>query len=127
MAGNYDKTMTAEVRFLRALYYYHLMDCFGNIPFLTELSADNAPQASRKDVYNFIESELLAVREDMLEPAARKSGDEGYGRADRNAAALLHELAPGHQLHKLFLFFFLRRFFHMLLDAALDADDIIFL
>ena len=43
------------------------------------------------------------------------------------AAALLHELAPGHQLHKLFLFFFLRRFFHMLLDAALDADDIIFL
>ena len=89
VAGNYDKTMTAEVRFLRALYYYHLMDCFGNVPFLTELSADNAPQASRKDVYNFIESELLAVREDMLEPAARKSGDETYGRADRNAADLL--------------------------------------
>lgn len=89
VCGNYDKTMTAEVRFLRALYYYYLMDCFGNVPFLTELSADNAPQASRAEVYNFIESELLAVRGDMLAPAARKSGQEGYGRADRDAADLL--------------------------------------
>ena len=41
------------------------------------------------------------------------------------ASVLFGKAAPGHQLHKLFLFFFLRRFFHMLLDAALDADALI--
>ena len=55
-AAEYDATMTAEVRFLRALYYFHLMDCFGNIPFLTEVSPNAAPQATRKEVYDFIES-----------------------------------------------------------------------
>lgn len=89
VCGNYDKTMTAEIRFLRALYYYYLMDCFGNVPFLTKLSSDNAPQASRAEVYKFIEDELLAVRGDMLPPAARKFGEVGYGRADRDAADLL--------------------------------------
>ena len=35
VASNYDATMTAEVRFLRALYYYYLMDGWGNIGFRT--------------------------------------------------------------------------------------------
>ena len=35
-----DATREAEVRFLRALYYYHLMDAFGNVPFATRLRAN---------------------------------------------------------------------------------------
>lgn len=79
--SNYDEKMTAEVRFLRAYYYFHLMDCFGNVPFLTEMSAENAPQAKRAEVYSFIESELLECVEQMAEPMANS-----YGRVDKAAA-----------------------------------------
>ena len=67
-AGEYNEIMTAEVRFLRAMYYYHLMDCFGNIPFLTVVSSEPAPQATRQEVYNFIESELLEIEGTMSAP-----------------------------------------------------------
>lgn len=41
-----NETHEAEVRFLRALYYYYLMDCFGNVPFATEISADALSRSS---------------------------------------------------------------------------------
>lgn len=87
--ADHDATMTAEVRFLRALYYYHLMDCFGNIPFLTAMSSESAPQASRADMYSWIESELLDCVDQMSEPRAKHFGEEGYGRADKAAAWML--------------------------------------
>lgn len=83
-AADYNAAYTAEVRFLRAYYYYHLMDCFGNIPFLTSVSSDPAPQAKRADVYAFIESELLDCVSGMAEPKTAT-----YGRADKAAAWLL--------------------------------------
>ena len=49
--GNHDATMTAEVRFLRALYYYYLMDSFGNVPFVTKVSSEKAPQKQRAEMY----------------------------------------------------------------------------
>jgi hypothetical protein len=87
--SDHDATMTAEIRFLRALYYYYLMDSFGNIPFLEKLSSESAPQAQRADVYAWIEKELLECVEDMSEPKAKTSSDSGYGRADKAAAWLL--------------------------------------
>lgn len=89
IGSEHDATMTAEVRFLRALYYYYLMDSFGNIPFLTAMSTENAPQASRREVYEWIETELLECVENMSDPKAKVSTDEGYGRADKAAAWLL--------------------------------------
>ena len=38
VASGYDATMTAEIRFIRALHYYMLMDAYGNIPFATSLT-----------------------------------------------------------------------------------------
>lgn len=87
--SEHNATMTAEIRFLRALYYYYLMDSFGNIPFLTAMSTENAPQAKRQEVYQWIETELLECVENMSEPKAKSSTDEGYGRADKAAAWLL--------------------------------------
>ena len=88
--AEYDPTMTAEVRFLRAYHYYQLLDCFGpNIPFLTAMSAENAPAAKGNEVYEFIEKELLEVESLMSAPSAKKSTDAGYGRADRSAAWML--------------------------------------
>ncbi len=77
----------AEARFLRSLYYFYAMDLFGNVPFLTVVSSENAPQASRAEVYAFIEEELIGEGgciEDMAEPLANT-----YGRADKATAWML--------------------------------------
>ena len=84
-----DATREAEVRFLRALYYYHLMDAFGNVPFATKLMSTPPEQISRPELFKWIESELLEVKDLMMAPAARKDTDSGYGRADQDAANLL--------------------------------------
>jgi hypothetical protein len=83
--------MRAEARFLRALSYYHALDLFGNVPFVTE--ADNVgaflpPQINRTNLFNYIESELKAVENDLKDARANE-----YGRADKAAAwALLSRL-----------------------------------
>lgn len=84
-----DAAREAEVRFLRALYYYHLMDCFGNVPFATELMSTSPEQIQRADLFAWIESELKDCIGSMQAPMARTSKDAGYGRADQDAANLL--------------------------------------
>ncbi|MDN6309379.1 MAG: RagB/SusD family nutrient uptake outer membrane protein [Flavobacteriaceae bacterium] len=78
----------AEARFLRAFTYYNLMDLYGNVPLTTEISTDLPEQASREEIFNFVEEELLEIQEQMAE-----SGSNEYGRVDRAAAwALLSKL-----------------------------------
>ncbi len=84
-----DATKDAEVRFLRALHYYYLMDGWGNVPFKTTVTTDNAPQYTREQIFNFVETELLECEKDLSEAKAKSSTDEGYGRADKAAAWLL--------------------------------------
>jgi SusD family. len=80
-----------EARFLRAYQYWVLMDLYGNPPFVTEASVIGGPpppQATRTQIFNYVESELKAIEPDM--PAARTNE---YGRADRGAVwALLARL-----------------------------------
>jgi hypothetical protein len=53
----------AELRALRAFYYYVLLDLFGNVPIETGFAtADPSPsQSSPAEVFSFIESEMLAA------------------------------------------------------------------
>lgn len=81
------QTYRAETRFLRALSYWHAIDFFGNIPFVTEedkVGTGIPEQASRTDVFNYIESELLDILGDLK--AAKQNV---YGRADQGAAWML--------------------------------------
>ena len=74
----------SEVRFLRALSYYHAIDLFGNFPFVTENDEVGfffPEQINRADLFNFIESELLAIEGTLLAPRANE-----YARADKAAA-----------------------------------------
>ncbi len=89
VCGDADASHVAEVHFLRALYYYYLMDCFGNVPFTTEISATSPQQIKRADLFEWIEKELKENLPNMQAPAARTSKDAGYGRADQDAANLL--------------------------------------
>ena len=78
----------AEARFLRALSYWHALDVFGNVPFVTEEDAVGAflpEQIMRANLFNYIESELLEIIPLMAEPRS----DNYYGRADRAAAWML--------------------------------------
>ena len=80
----------AEARFMRALYYYYLMDMFGNPPFITHVSAEAPVQATRLEVFNFIESEvkdIIGEGEGSNVLAAAKSVK--YGRADVVAGYML--------------------------------------
>jgi len=74
----------AEARFMRALAYYHALDLFRNIPFVTENDAVGAftpPRYTSEQVFAYIESELKAI-EDLM-PA--KDAIE-YGHAPQAAA-----------------------------------------
>jgi len=52
----------AELRALRALAYFYLIDLYGNVPIITETSpAGSIPQNTRAQVFSFIESELKAA------------------------------------------------------------------
>lgn len=81
-------TMQAEARFIRAYQYWSLLDLYGNPAFTdenTSLGAASVPsQINRAELFNYIESELLAI-EPLL--AAPRSNE--YGRADKGAAMAL--------------------------------------
>ncbi|HJP62650.1 MAG TPA: RagB/SusD family nutrient uptake outer membrane protein [Mucilaginibacter sp.] len=77
------KQYRAEARFLRALSYWHAIDLFGNVPFVTETDQVGfffPKQASRADVFNYIESELKAIDADLGAPRF------SYGHADKGVA-----------------------------------------
>ena len=81
------RTYRAEARFLRALSYWHAIDLFGNVPLVTEetpLGATPPTQATRQQVYDFVVSELNAIRPDLPAPGAGE-----YGRADQGAVLML--------------------------------------
>ncbi len=59
-SGGLDANQTAQVRALRAYFYWRLLDGFGRVKLITDPGAD-APQSSRIEVFNFVESELLAA------------------------------------------------------------------
>ncbi len=77
----------AEARFLRALSYWHALDLFRNVPFVTEqddVGAFFPQQIQAADLFDFIESELLEIEETIAAP-----GTNEYGRADRGAVWML--------------------------------------
>lgn len=58
-------TVTAELRTLRAWYYFLLMDFFGGVPIVTDPAIAARPRNTRQEVFNFVESELKAARADL--------------------------------------------------------------
>jgi hypothetical protein len=74
----------AEARFLRALSYWHGLDLFGPIPIVTKNTPIPPKQNTRQEVYDFIVSELQAIRADL--PSA---GSGTYGRATKEADDML--------------------------------------
>ena len=85
------ETYRAEARFMRALSYWYVLDLFGQGPYVDENTpnVDYSPEAyDATQLFDYIESELLAIEDVLAEPKTNE-----YGRADRAAAwALLARL-----------------------------------
>ncbi len=82
-------TVTAELRVLRAFYYYLLMDLFGGVPIVTDVSIEPRAQNTRAEVFQFIEKELKEARPDL--PAtwpADMNGRVTQGAVDAMLASL---------------------------------------
>jgi hypothetical protein len=87
--GNSDPDIlryNSEARFLRALAYYYAIDLFGKFPFTTD--ADGVGKffpviKSRTEIFNYIESELLDIKDKLGEPRF------SYPQADKASCWML--------------------------------------
>lgn len=80
----------AEVRAVRAMFYYYAMDMFGRIPVLessTQKTAD-IRQSNRSDVFKYIVNELQAVAPLLPNEHSNLQGNY-YGRVTRPVAWFL--------------------------------------
>jgi len=79
----------AEIRTLRAYYYFCLQDLFGGVPIVTDVEVKARPQNTRAEVSKFIEDELNATR--LVLPVswpANMNGRMTRGAADAILASL---------------------------------------
>jgi hypothetical protein len=71
-----------ELKALRAIYYFWLMDWYGNVPLSIDFADTKPPaNATRKQVYDFIESELTTNAPLLKKPTGIPSVAT-YGRVD---------------------------------------------
>lgn len=94
-----SKAFVSELKALRAVYYYWLLDMFGNVPITTDFSVTTPPaNSTRLEVYNFVEKEL----KDNL-PQLQRTGptdDATYGRVNYYTAwAVLAKLYMNAQVY----------------------------
>lgn len=85
--ANANPSKIAEARVLRAFFYYLLMDSYGDVPFYTEnnVTVDQIPQASRKEVYDFVVNELTTY----VDALSTERGGAYYGRFNKWAGYAL--------------------------------------
>ena len=80
----------AEVRAIRALYYYYLVDLFGRVPLVLSSSTpmQDVKQSERSEVFRFIVDELQVALPDLSLERSNYPGDY-YGRVTRPVAFYL--------------------------------------
>lgn len=79
-------TRIAEVRFLRAFFYFDLVRNFGGVPLVLEYAkpVEGLGRSSQEECYKFIEDELKAAAEVLPQRSEWAAAD--MGRATRGAA-----------------------------------------
>ncbi len=86
--GNNDATilqLVDEVRALRAMSYYWMLDIFGQSSFVTEdINVDNPKQVSRVELFKWLETEL----KDLVDNG-RLAATPVYGRVGKDGAEAL--------------------------------------
>lgn len=73
--GTLRNQQFAEIRMMRAFFYFILLDNYGNVPILKKFG-DDTPTSPRADVFAFIESEV----KEILPYLPRAKNSATYGR-----------------------------------------------
>jgi hypothetical protein len=82
-AGSANKDQTvAELRVLRAWFYYMLQDMFGGVPLVETTELKQYARSKRTDVFAFIEKELIAALPNLPD----KWPTASYGRVTKGVA-----------------------------------------
>ena len=95
-----DNNQTAQMRALRAYFYWRMLDMWGGVKVVTQPGQD-APQSTRAAVFNFVESELLATL-GITEVTANMDLSSSNLGLDRNTYRINRYAAMG-MLAKLYL------------------------
>jgi starch-binding outer membrane protein, SusD/RagB family len=82
-------TYESEARFLRASMYFDMVRLWGNIPLLTEASAENIPQADPETVYAQIAEDLKFASENLQAITYANQPVATHGRVTKWAAEAL--------------------------------------
>ncbi len=70
----------AEIRGVRAFWYYMLVDYYGNVPIVTDFADTSLPATkSRSEVYNFVITELNAIKDIVRDDVSSSS----YGKVTK--------------------------------------------
>ncbi len=84
--GEAKDKLVAELKVLRASYYYVLVDLYGNVPLVTDFKDVELPkQATRKQVFDFIVKEIT----DNIDLLSETPRGYYYGRLNKWAAHTL--------------------------------------
>ncbi|MDD4697979.1 MAG: RagB/SusD family nutrient uptake outer membrane protein [Fermentimonas sp.] len=76
----------AEIRGIRAYWYYILIDYFGNAPLVADYESTELPgMSNRQQLYDFVVSELNAIKDVLREDVTAES----YGKFTQGAAYTL--------------------------------------
>lgn len=76
----------AELKMMRAIAYFWMMDMFGNVPVVTSFGDTVLPTTTlRKDVFTFIEKEV----KDVIPALSEEVGSATYGRPTKHVAHAL--------------------------------------
>ncbi len=78
------KQKRAEVRFIRSLLYYYVMDLYANATFIEHVSLTPGIRYTRPEYFSYIEKELLEIESDLAD-----AGSNTYGRVDKVADWML--------------------------------------
>jgi hypothetical protein len=80
----------AEVRAIRAMYYYYLVDMYGRVPLVVseDVSINDVKQSTRSEVFNYAFSELQTVAPLLADERSNYEGNY-YGRVTRPVAYFL--------------------------------------
>ena len=90
LSAEQTRNFKAEVRAVRALFYYYAMDMFGRVPVVTsyDVKLEQVTQSERSEVFKFIVDELQDVAPQLADEHSNKEGDY-YGRVTRPVANFL--------------------------------------
>ena len=90
LAGENYEEWCAEVRALRAMYYWYLIDLFGDVPLVitTRISMNEVTRAPRAEVFDYCVKELEECSEILIPANSVRQGDY-YGRVTETVALFI--------------------------------------